>query len=459
LTGGQIAALTVVALGTLVGPLDSAVNIAFPAITAAFNVPMEAIQWVIISYVLTYGSLMLVFGKLGDLYGHRRIFLIGLAICTCAFLVCGMAPGYGWLIAARVFQGIGTALVIGCGPALATAYFPESMRIRVLGAYATAFGVGQALGPSLGGALVQAWGWEAVFWFRAPIAAGAFILLVAIPAAPRQEDGRSFDFAGAVLLTAAIATLMLTFNQLLRPSVPVAALALLAVASVATWAGFIRRERRVSEPIIRLSTFRDIEFSMINIASIVINFVGFTVVLLVPYYLARESGHSIAVGGLLLAFGAFGMVVGAPAGGWLTRWVPTRLLSLVAALCVAAGLWLIGQWPSAAGIGTMAAALLLQGFGMGLFQVTYLDRVTGTLARRDRGVAGSLTMLTRTIGVIFAATGLSLVAANMERDATVTGDPAPFLTAFQNTFEGVAVFLLIFLALTMLRPRLWFART
>src|SRR5258708_15365357 len=125
----------VVAIGTLVVPFDSSVNFAFPYITRAFGLPIPAIQWVVISYTLTYAALMLVFGRVGDLLGYRRIFLAGSLWSAIAFVLCAMAPSYGAVLAARVMQGVGAALVLSCGPALATRLHPETSRTPVLGLY------------------------------------------------------------------------------------------------------------------------------------------------------------------------------------------------------------------------------------------------------------------------------------------------------------------------------------
>ena len=162
-------ALFALALGTLVVPLDSSVNIAFPYITRAFGIEIAAIQWVVISYVLTHFSLMLLFGKLGDLIGHKLIFQAGLGVSAVAFVLCASATAFGWLLAARVSQGLGAALVVSCGPALITSYFQESQRGKALGFYTAIFGIGAVLGPTLGGVMVSAWGWASIFWFRAPV--------------------------------------------------------------------------------------------------------------------------------------------------------------------------------------------------------------------------------------------------------------------------------------------------
>ena len=114
-----------VGVGTSVVPLDTAVNIAFPEITGSFGLPIQAIQWVVICYVLTYSSLMLAFGRAGDVWSHGRVFRIGLLWSGIAYLLCAAAPGYGWLLFSRFLQGIGAALIVSCAPALVTGLFPE----------------------------------------------------------------------------------------------------------------------------------------------------------------------------------------------------------------------------------------------------------------------------------------------------------------------------------------------
>ena len=142
--------LAVVCLGTLVAPLDSAVNIALPSITQAFGVEIADIRWIVIAYVLTYSSLLLIFGKLGDLLGYRRIFQAGLLVSAAGFAACALAPSFGLLLAGRGLQGIGIALTLSCAPALATTLYDERERTRVLGFYAACTAAGAALGPILG---------------------------------------------------------------------------------------------------------------------------------------------------------------------------------------------------------------------------------------------------------------------------------------------------------------------
>jgi len=453
----RFAGLLVVGLGTLLGPLDSAVNIAFPHITGSFGVPLQMIQWVVICYVLTYGSLMLVFGKLGDMFGYRRIFRAGLILSTGALALCALAPSFGWLLLFRFLQGVGTALVLSCGPALATAGYPEHERARALGAYTMMFALGSVVGPSLGGLLVEAFGWGAVFWFRVPIALFALALMGLVPRPSQSLAGRPFDAFGAVLLAVSLALLMLSLNMA-RPGGAGAAAALgVGLVAGLGFLAFLWQEARFAEPLIRLGPFRDIEFSLLNLASIAVYLVSFSVLLLVPYYLDRLTELSVTVAGLVLASGFIGAVLSAPLGGRLAGRLGSNRIGFAGAVLVAGGTLLVGLWDGTTGPSVMVATLLVQGVGLGFFQVAYMDMVTGRLPREDRGVAGSLTMLTRTIGVVASATGLTLIFDTLELAAAAgLSAEARFLASFQGTFVLAGLALVIFLALSLFKPRTWF---
>src|SRR5215831_12394401 len=150
-----------IGLGTAVTQLDSSVNIAFPTITQAFGLSIGDIQWVVISYVLTYASLLLALGRIGDTIGHARVFRIGLIWSAVALLLVGWSPGFGALLLFRSLQGIGAALVLSCGAALVTSLYGEERRGHALGIYTMMLSVGLMLGPLLGGALTAAWDWPA----------------------------------------------------------------------------------------------------------------------------------------------------------------------------------------------------------------------------------------------------------------------------------------------------------
>jgi MFS family permease len=390
----------VVGLGTMVVPFDSSVNVAFPHIVRAFGLPIPAIQWVVIAYTLTYAALTLVFGRIGDMIGHRSVFLAGCASSTVAFVLCSAAPAYPWLLAARVLQGVGAALTLSCGPAIGH------------------------------------FGWQAVFWFRAPVAAAAFLLAFGLPA-DRGKGQQRFDAPGAMLLVLTIAAMLMTLNQLRDLGVwCAAAAAVTAVSSVL----FTRRQLRIAQPILDLRYFRDPDFALVNVAHTALNVAGFSIMLLVPFYLDRLGGLSVPVGGMVLASSPLGIVLSAPLAGRLATRFPPRLLALVGASAMAAAQIAIGLAGDPPHIPVLCLSMFVQGFGLGLFQVAYFDIATATIPKENRGVAGSLVMVTRTVGVVTGATVLMLIFQTLRAGAVARGmpDTAAFLTGFQSAFHIAA---------------------
>ena len=431
--------LGIVCLGTLIAPLDSAVNIALPSISDAFAVGLEEIRWVVICYVLTYSSLLLIFGKIGDLAGYRRVFQLGLVVSFAGFMFCAMAPSFAVLLAGRVVQGVGIALTLSCAPALATTLFDEKDRTRVLGTYAAMAAIGAALGPLVGGALISYFGWTVVFAMRAPLALIAFALSWSIPDTPRGPARSAFDYIGALLLIGWLVPLLMAVALRGDTAGPGIRLGLAGGAAIA-FATFIVHEIRHPEPIIRPRLFRSLEFTLMNVISIVMNFAAFSILLLVPYFLVRISGLDSTRGGIVLALAAAGTVAGSWATGKLAARVGIGRLALIGVCLSIAGLAGISFWTKETAFALIAVTLIVQGVGVGLFTVAYTDLVTAILPQSDRGVAGSLTMVTRTIGVVAGASGHSALQKHIEDAARLAGaaPDAAFVEGFQVAFQVAA---------------------
>jgi MFS family permease len=438
-TAGHGFRLVMLGLGMSIVPLDTAVNIGFPDITRSFGLPISMIQWVVICYVLTYAALMLAFGRIGDIGGHARVFRAGLAWSVVAYLLCAAAPGFGWLLFFRFLQGIGAGLVISCAPALVTSLYPEARRSHAVAVFTLIFALGSALGPLIGGAMVARWGWPAVFWFRAPIALTSLLFLRGLPASATGK-GERFDIAGAALLAFGLTAMLLGINAASRvgPGWQMAALLILAAVSLGL---FVWWEGRTARPIVRIDLFRDPGFAAINAVYVLMNLATFSVLLFVPYFFARFSVMPLPLAGAVLATGSVATALASPSAGRLIARVAPERVGALGILMVGVGLFLIGFWPADITPAMMALTLSVQGVGVALLQVAYTDIVIRSSPLSDRGVAGSLSILTRTVGTVTGAALLTLIFNQVGSGATDTA--GGFLAAFASVFKlaGGAVIL------------------
>ena len=451
------AGLAVVGLGASLAAMDLAVNVAFPSVTAAFALQTGDIRWLVVSYVLTYASLMLACGKLGDRIGHRRVFRAGLLAAIVAHTLCALASSYGMLLAARVVQGVSTALVLSCAPALATFLFEESRRTRALGLYSSLLAVASIVAPVVGGLSIAALGWAGVFWFRVPVAVLATVLLPMLPQEPFARSVRGHgaaELAASALLAAALAAGLLAVTLALSPARQEAALPL-AVAAGAALALFVRRQRHAASPVLPRGVLRDPAFALPNLANVALHLAAFAVPLLTPYYLERIAGYAPVASGVAIACSPSGILLGSVLAPTIVRRFGAHNTALAAGVLVAVGQLAIGLWTQSAQLAPIVLALGVHGLGVGLFSVAYSDIVVAALPRSDRGVAGSLTMLTRTIGVITGAAALIAALSAIEAREIAAGESvdAAFMHAYARVFQLSALVLAVVVLLCFTRAR------
>jgi MFS family permease len=346
----------IVGCGAAIAPLDFAVNVAFPAMTEAFALATPDIRWVALCYVITYGSLMLFCGVLGDRLGHLRVFRWGLVLSALALVACAAAPSYGGLLAGRVLQGIGVALTLSCAPALAMGLLAAGQRTQALSMYNAMFAGAGLLAPLLGGISMLHWGWAGVYGFRVPI-----------------------------VLLAWLCTPWL--SRCLRPQTLIPPGAVSQTGSVRGLWGLLRCEA---------------DFAWINLVSVGVQFCSFTIALSLPYALPA-AGWGGTASGAMLSLWALGVLAGSGVVPVLLRRMDLWSAGIAAQGVMALGLAWIGAVPMAQAWPFMALALLLQGLGLGVFQVVYADQVVATLSDSARGLPGSLTLVTRTVGIVGAA--------------------------------------------------------
>ena len=368
----------VAGFGAFVISLDSMMNIAFPAIAAAFATPPEAMRWVIIPYVFSYSIMSFVGGALADRVGHSRVFRVGLAGVTVAFAMGTVAPTFGWLVAARVLQGLTSGLVYGTAPGIMTLTAPPGAQGRALGFLTAAMGVAFTIGPIVAGALVDAFDWPAVFAVRVPVAIAAFGW-----AWWKLPDVRSTAQSG-----------MVGAGDLIR-----------------------------------------IQVVFPCLLSFVANAGIFAIWLLVPFYLVSVLGLSAFAGGLMFMLTPLGTTLAAPIAGRVADRLGPQLPMVVGLGLESAALGVLSGATATTPISLVAAALAVAGFGIGVFQVPNMSAVMREFPAGHQGAAGGLAFMARTLGVVAGVASLSAIVA-MRRETA--GFDAAFATAFIEAAAAVA---------------------
>ena len=432
--------LLIAGLSGLLASSDTSVNIAFPAITEAFGINLLSIQWVVVSYVLTHASLLLGCGRLADLFGHWRTLTIGLLISAAAFVACGLAQTFAWLLMGRMLQGVGVALVFGSAPALVTLSVSGDERGRALGFYQMNMATGYAMGPLLGGVLVDAFGWRGVYLYRAlPALIIAWFTSRRVHSVERAASRERFDLLGAVTLTLAAGALLLAMTRsrdLGWADPEVLALALTGAVSLVV---FLITEKRVAAPVINLDLFRWPAFTLANLLTLAANATRFPIGLLVPYYAVDILGYRGVVVGLLIFAPAVMTIFAAAFAGRLSDRIGTAWLSSAGLAVQAVGLWLASGLDASSDYPTAALSLALVGLGLGTFQVPNMSFVMGAIPREHQGVAGSVNQMMRTGGIVFGVTGASLMFERWRVAHADLGEVGAFVTAFQLVFLTAAV--------------------
>jgi MFS family permease len=355
----------IAAAGSFVVSLDSMVNIAFPAIAAAFGTPPERVRWIIVCYVFTYAVMSFVGGAAADRLGHASVLKAGMALSVAGFLLVGAAPTFGWVLAGRAVQGLGAGLVYGTTPALVTAGAPAAARGRRLGFLAAAIGLGFALGPLPAGVLVEAFGWRAVFHVRVPLMLAALAWALAGLRAPRV----------------AAAPPMVAGRDVVRaPVLRACALAFVANAAI------------------------------------------FAIWLLAPFYLVTVRGLRASLVGALFTLTPLGTALGAAFAGRFTDALGPAVPMLAGLALEAAGLLGLATAGAATPLALIALALFAAGFGLGAFQVPNQAGVMAAFPAGQQGAAGGLSFLARTLGVVAGV--LVLAEAFAARRAAAGFEPA-----------------------------------
>ncbi|WP_239014991.1 MFS transporter [Streptomyces sp. CdTB01] len=432
--GSPRTVLVVMCVGYFLVLLDvTIVNVALPEIGSRLGTDVGGLQWVVDGYALALAALMLTSGTAGDLYGHRRVVLCGLVVFGAGSLACGLAPGVPVLVAARVVQGIGAALLLSGTLAIISRAFPDdAARARAIGVWAGIGSLALPAGPLLGGALVDVVGWRSIFLLNVPIVAVALVWAAAVVQESREERARRLDVPGVLLGGLLLLATTYAFIEGGRagagaPQVLLAAAAaLLAVPALA-----VPELRRGDDAMLPVSLLRRPAFDAANLTAGVMNLGTLGTLFVLTLFLQSVQHRSALIAGLVVVPLFAPLAVIAPFGGRITSRVGARLPAAAGLLVAAAGLALLVRAGAHTGYAVLLPAFLLWGVGMGFLTPAVVAAAIAAVPARRSGLVSAVNNTARQTG---GAIGIAVAGA-------VAGPPtdgARFVRGFHAVALGAA---------------------
>ncbi|NPV51930.1 MAG: MFS transporter [Firmicutes bacterium] len=466
--------LASVLAATVLGPIDaSVVNIALPTLAATFKADMATIGWVSMAYLLMISSLLLLFGRLGDMIGYKRVLLTGIGVFTSASLFCGAAGNVYMLIGFRALQAVGAGMFMAVAPAIITAAFPAAERGRALGLNAMTVAVGLAFGPSLGGFLVNHVGWRSIFYINLPIGIASLILCNAfVPSPPGRTPGRAqsaqrFDVPGAALAFVGLISLLLFVSRSQIWGWTSTAAAITGVTACVSAVAFIWVESRVAEPMLHLSLFQSRTFFFANLASLMNYMAQYIVVFLTPFFLQEQLLLNPGQAGLLMSASPLVVLWVAPLSGAISDRFGTSWPAFVGASVSALSLALLsamGTTNHPARPLDIAWRLAIFGLGTGIFQSPNNSAVMGAAPRQRLGIASGVLAMTRNVGMVLGVATASAVFSNRREiyfarlsrlgHALHEAKAAAFVAGLRDAYAVGAILLMLAAVASVVRGRI-----
>ena len=409
-TDNKVWLLIAIGIGSFMSALDgSVVNIILPVVRDAFGSNVAAVEWVVTVYLLVLSGLLLAFGRLGDLRGHKSIYVWGFVVFVVSSVLCGSASSITLLIIFRGLQAVGGAMLASNSPAIVTKNFPAEQRGRTFGLISTMTYLGLTVGPSLGGGLTQFLGWRSVFYINVPVGILALVLsLIHVPADKGAEHGQPFDLAGSLVFMAGLSTLMLGLNQGSEWGWTSPAVVGLLVGALLLMFLFIQIERRSPTPMLDLSLFRVPLFSTAA-ASAVLNYICvYSLIFLMPFYLIQGRGLDPAQAGMLLTAQPIIMAIAAPISGSLSDKRGSRGPGMLGMALLAGGLFMLAWIGPGTPLWLVVLGLAVTGLGTGTFISPNTSALMGAAPQSRQGIASGVQAVSRNFGMVL---GVGLAGA------------------------------------------------
>lgn len=431
-------ALVGLALAGLLGSLGTSIaNVALPTLAEAFGASFQAVQWVVLAYLLAVTSSIVGVGRLGDLYGRRRVLVGGLVLFTVGALLAGLAPTLATLVAARAAQGLGAATMMALTMAFVSEVAPKEHTGSAMGLLGTTSAIGTALGPSAGGLLIAELGWRAVFLVQVPLALVALWLVHRfLPTDRARAPGAAaFDWQGtlALALTLAAWSLAMTAG---RGSIGTLNVAWFVAAALGAGV-FARVERRAASPLIRFARFDRVLGARLA-TNVVVSGVMMTTLLVGPFHLSLALGLDAATVGLVMAVGPLvAALTGAPAGRLVDRFGADRTI-VVGLVGVALGALALTVVPSAFRVGGYLVPIVVLTASYALFQAANTTAVMKEVDADRRGLVAALLNLSRNLGLVTGASVMGAVFAAASGATDVTAAPPEQVAAGMRMTFAIA---------------------
>jgi EmrB/QacA subfamily drug resistance transporter len=439
---GRTAALVAATLAALLTAFSgSSVNIALPSIGRDFSMDAILLSWVPTSFLLAAAMFLVPIGRLADIHGRKKVFMLGTAVFTAASLLAGLAPSATVLIVARALQGIGGAMISGTGVAILTSVFPPQERGRVLGINVAAVYLGLSLGPPLGGILTERLGWRSVF--LTPIPLGLVIIVFVLWLLDGEwadARGEPFDLAGSAIYALALVALMYGFSLLPGwTGVGLIALGLAGFIAFGAW------ELKIVSPVLNLKLFAgNRPFTFSNLAALIHYSAVYAVTFLLSLYLQYIKALTPEQAGLVLIFQPVVQAVFSPAAGRLSDRVEPRILASAGMMLTTTGLCLLAFLGADTPMWAIIACLILLGLGYALFSSPNMNAIMGSVERKSYGVAAGMLATMRLIGQMLSMGIATLLFALYLGHAEITPSLYPlFLISAKTAFAIFAALCVI----------------
>ena len=417
---------------------NTAVNVALPSIQQDFDASLSALEWTVNAYTLTFAVLLVTGGRLGDIFGRRRMFLWGVVVFALASATIGFAPSDGWLVASRAVQGVGAAFMMPGTLSIISNAFPPEERGKAIGTWAGVSAIALAAGPLLGGWLTEDVSWRAIFFMNLPVAAGAVAVTLFAAHESRDESvGRDVDIPGIAGMTVALTALVFALVEgnswgWGSPGI----LGLLAL-SVASSAAFVVIERRASAPIVDFEALRSKQFLGANIVAFMVSFGMLAMFFFLALYMQNILGFSPLEAGVRFLPSTLVIIVAGPIAGRLADRVGPRLPMVAGLLIVAVSL----AWQSRIEVDTsysfLVGAFILMGLGMGLVMSPMSMAAMNAVDRTKAGVASGTLSMFRMVGGTFGVAALGALVAVVGRHDLEQSLPQVPAEARDGLVEGL----------------------